>query len=186
MALHQRKVIRDVVVGLLLGRTAAELRVLASRVVPYRKNELPAISVYTLDETVDGDSASTAPRELTRDLKLEIAGWVAHIPDGPLVDDAMDALALEIETAMDADPFLAGAVGDSILEGTTMAIRGEGDALMGIVTLTYAVTYRTLAPEPPALDSLDDFLTADTLYRPPGTPTDGEVAHDTILVQETP
>lgn len=185
-ALHQCKVIRDTVVALLVGKTAAESRVVASRKNAYKKNELPAISVYTLEETVDRESRNTAPRELTRDLKVEIAGWVFHAPDGSLVDDAMDALKLEIETVMYADPFLGGAAGDSLLEGTVWGLRNEGDVPMGLVVLTYSVTYRTLAPEAPDIDSLDDFITADTLYQPPGVPADGEVAHDTILVQESP
>lgn len=178
VALHQRQVIRHVVRALLFGNTAADERVVASRMLPYRKNELPAISVYTVEETVDKESASTAPREYTRDLKLEIAGWVAP---GPNVDDDMDALALEIETLVELDPYFGGAVGDSILESTALAIRGEGDQLMGLVTLTYAVTYRTLAPEAPTL--VDDFLRVDSKQKLANLGPDDDVAEDTFNVR---
>ncbi|MGN6105198.1 MAG: hypothetical protein ACTHU0_08845, partial [Kofleriaceae bacterium] len=115
---HPRKLIRHAVVAQLVGATAAGARVQATRVEPLRKGKLPTISVYTLHEPIDQDaSAATNPRELTRTVKVEIAGWVAH-SDALPVDDAMDDLAEQIEAAMDADPYLGGKAGDSILEET--------------------------------------------------------------------
>lgn len=157
---HQRQVIRHYVRDLLTaGNTAACNRVTATRINPYRTGELPAISVYTLEDTVDQERSNTAPREYTRDLKLEIAGWVTPGDD---VDDRMDDLALEIETLMDGDIYLGDNAADSMLEATAMGVRGEGDAIMGLVTLTYRVRYTNLAPEAPT--GLSDFLTADVKY----------------------
>lgn len=185
MALHQRKIIRDAVVALLLGHTTADERVHASRDIPLRRNELPAVLVYTTEEPVESDSATTAPRELTRRLRLEIAGIVAPEP-GERVDDALDALALEIETAMDADPFLGGACGDSILENTTISLRPDGETNMGVVALSYRVTYRTLAPDTTDSDAaLGDFLRAGVTYQPPGTPSDANTPNDVFDVRGT-
>jgi hypothetical protein len=175
---HQRKVIRDAIRALLVGQTVADDRVTATRVLPYRRSELPAISIYTLDETVHAESRTTAPRELSRELRLEIAGWVAH---GAGMDDAMDALALEIETAMHADPYFGDAAADSILETTTMGVRGEGDSLTGLVTLTYAVTYQSPAPEAPT--DLDDFLTAHVTHNLANAVHEDDQAHDHVIVQ---
>jgi hypothetical protein len=181
---HPRQLIRQAVRTLLDGVTVAGARVSATRVdVPYRKVDLPAISVYTLEETVEDESSSTAPRELERELTLEIAGFVEF---GEGVDDRMDDLAQEIETAMHADPFLGGLAGDCLLVATELSVRGEGDRLAGVVTLTYAVTYRTLAPEPPADDDMDDFLRVDAEHNPAGEVHPDEVAEDLFTVQEEP
>lgn len=183
---HPRKLIRQAVVALLVdANTAAEARVLGTRVEPHKKSQLPAISVYTLREPIDQDaSAGTAPHEIVRDLKLEVVGWVAHTDALP-VDDAMDDLAEQIEAAMDADPYLGVLAGDTVLEDTVMQVLeddGRSDPLIGIVTLTYSVTYRT---SPAAPSDLDDFLSVDAAHRMVGA-VEANQARDVFVVQETP
>lgn len=180
---HPRKLVRDAVTALLTNATAAAHRVFPTRVEPIRKSQLPSIAVYTTSEEVVPDTAATSPRELHRIVKVEITGFVAH-SDAVPVDDAMDAIAAQIESAMDADRYLGGAAGDSVLEGTIMQIREEdarSDPLLGIVTLTYSVEYRTS----PAIGSLDDFLTATESQRViGGLPGDTVPASDEFVVQE--
>jgi hypothetical protein len=152
MPMHERQLLREAIVAQLKGpsndRTSAGERVFKTRQDPLRTWELPAISVYSVEEPVNEKSKSTAPRELERDLRVEIVGWVKATEN---VDDALDALALEIETAMDLDPNLRVTVDDelcprafdSILEGTSFAERLEGERPMGSVVLTYVCTYHT-------------------------------------------
>lgn len=114
---HQRKLIRQAVVALLASAgTAAGARVKGTRVEPIRAGQLPSISVYALSES--SDSAETAPIELTRELKLEIAGWVAHADAHP-VDDAMDDLAEQIEAAMSSNYWLTLASAITAVDHTT-------------------------------------------------------------------
>lgn len=176
-ALHHRTIVRRAVRDLLKGRTSAGQKVDTTRIDTWRDNELPAISVYTRVEDVDDESAETAPRELRRQVEVEIVGAVGASDH---MDDVMDALALEIETVMHADPFLGDVASDSILSGTEANVRDEGKRLIGIIILTYQVTYRTDAPEAPALE---DFNTADTKYDV-GVPEEGQQAHDVVTVQE--
>lgn len=182
---HQRKLIRDAVVAMLVAaNTAAADRVTGSRVDPLEPSELPTLSVYTLSEDVDSNSVTNAPRRLDRHLKLEIAGWVAH-SDQVSVDDAMDALAEQIEAAMDSDRYLRSTCGESILESCEMSIveeDGRSDPLVGVVTLTYAVTYRTW---PATAATPDDFNTVDSTQKPAGGANDTPVVEDTFVVQET-
>lgn len=139
---HQRKLIRDAVVAALTGTTAAGAQVTSTRVEPIRKTALPALSVYTLSEQVHPESDKTSPRELTRELKLEVAGFVADTAALPIAD-AMDALALQVETVMEADPYFGDLASTSILESTEMTLpEPTADPLIGVVTLTFAVTYR--------------------------------------------
>jgi hypothetical protein len=174
---HQRELVRKAVAAALANKTVAKRRVTTTRTIPYRKSDCPAISVYTLTETVS-EAENTAPRELTRALDVEIVGWVA---EGPQMDDALDDLALQIETAIHADPTLAGTASDMVMEGTEAGVSKDGDSLLGLITLKYTATYRTLAPE--ADDSLPDFLTADALYDV-GVPETGQEAEDRINVRE--
>lgn len=182
---HPRKLVRDAVVAILKNATAAGARVYATRIEPIRKSPLPAIAVYTLSEETEPTISNTAPRELVRIVKVEVSGFVAH-SDAIPVDDAMDALAEEIEAALGADRYLSGAAGDSMLESTIMQVREEdarSDPLIGIVTLTYAVEYRTTDIVGP----LDDFLTATSEARViGGIPDDTIPASDAFVVQETP
>jgi hypothetical protein len=179
-ALHPRQVVIDAVIARLTGATVAGSRVEDTRVELYAPGELPAISVYALREPVRPDSAGMAPRELTRDVKVEIVGQVAHTAALP-VGKAMNAIALEIETAMDTDQYLGGAAGDSILEDTEMEVRDEGDPLVGVVALTYSVTYRT---SPAAPGDLDDLLRVGATYELVGGVADTVPASDLVTVQD--
>src|SRR5262245_29763898 len=174
---HQREIVRKAVRDALIDRTDAKRRVTTTRVIPYRKTDCPAITVYTLTESVS-EAENTAPRELTRELDVEIVGWVS---EGPQMDDALDDLALQIETAIHADPTLGGAAGDMVMQSTEASVSKDGDCLLGLITLKYTATYRTMAPE--ADDSLPDFLTADVLYDV-GVPETGQEAEDLIKVRE--
>lgn len=180
---HPRKLIRQAVVALLTGATAAGARVYGTRVDPLKKT-LPAISVYTLTEEIDQDAtAGTAPRELVRNVQLEIVGFVAHT-DAVSVDDAMDDLAEQIEAAMDVDPYLGVLAGDSMLLQTAMEVvedNGRSDPLVGVVTLTYDVTFRT---QPGAVTATDDFLRVGAKHRIVGA-VDDIAAQDAFVVQES-
>lgn len=179
---HPRKLIRHAVRDLLASAaTVAGEKVYPTRVVPARGRELPLISVYTLEDDVDPDSVSTAPRELTRELPVVIEAWVQP-GDNP--DDAMDDIAEEIEKAMHADPFLGGKVADSVLSSTQMEVIDDGARLLGLVVLTYTATYRTLAPEAPT--DLEDFRRAGTDYNLGGELDPDDDVSDLVTVQEDP
>lgn len=151
MPIHERQQLREAIVAQLKGplnnRTAAGARVTKSRRPPQTTDALPAISVYSVDEPVSEASASTAPRELTRQVKVEIVGWVLYVTGSP-VDDALDALALQIETAMDLDPNLNGCAFDSLLESTALGEDLSGDRGMGAVSMVFACTYKTETRNP--------------------------------------
>lgn len=162
--LHQRQLIREAAKAALLGKTAAGDRVYETRVLPLRRIDLPAISIYTMEETVEPESRTTAPRELKRTVQLNIH---AFVEEGDNVDDAMDALAMQIERAIHADDTLGGTASDCILASTELDVGEEGQRLVGTVVLTYEVDYYTYAPaEAPAEAGVADFERADIRYTP--------------------
>jgi hypothetical protein len=180
---HPRMLIRQAVRDLLEdANTAAGARVTTTRVDPHQKGSLPAIGVYTLNDHVTPESATTAPVELTHELELEISAWVEHT-QAVSVDDAMDNIAEQIENAMDIDPYLRNTAGDSILDSTLMEvveIDGRSSPLVGIVVLTYTVTYRNERVVPA---QTDDFLRADVKQTPVGGVGDTPAVEDLITVR---
>ncbi len=180
---HQRKLIRQAVVALLTNATPAGARVQGTRIEPHKKSQLPAISVYTLSEETDKSSAETAPLELTRELKLEVTGWVAH-SDALPVDDAMDDLAEQIEQIMASDYYLGDTVAAQMLESTEMQVLeddGRSDPLIGIITLTYGITYRTAPLE--SGGDVRNFVTVDAQQKIVGGVADTAIAEDTFVVE---
>jgi hypothetical protein len=141
-AVHERKQIRDAVVAALSGHTSAAARVYPSRIRSLANEELPAICVYTDAEQTDEPSANTAPRELKRSMQVAIEAWVSVVANGP-VDDAFDAIALEIETAMDADDSLGGTVFWAWPSSTEFGIDNKGARPMGCVKIEYTCVYHS-------------------------------------------
>jgi hypothetical protein len=142
---HLRTTIRRAVVAQLVGKTAAGARVVATKKVPWGGKELPGVSVYTLEEETDleqslrGELRDGAGRVLARRLQVVIQGARA-LTDA--VDDELDALAEEIEAAVDADPtFGVAEVQDAVLASTSIQIDANAEQPVGAVTLAYAVTY---------------------------------------------
>ena len=157
--MHARQAIRDAVKAQLLHQTPAFDRVFLSRVLPLRPLELPAVCVYVLDETVDPESRSTAPRELARTLRLSIEATLEFEDD---LDAQLDAVSLAIEKAIHADPTFGGKASDTILSSTDLLLGGgeKGEKPFGLARLTYAITYYTWAVE--EIDEpLDDLKTVE-------------------------
>lgn len=190
--LHPRHRIRHRVVDLLVAAaTAAGSRVVASRRSPWRKPQLPAIAVYCLEEEVD--ISIIDPRELERRVDLVIEA--AAIADSDL-DDALDALCLQVEAAMILDRKLAGTAVDSYLKSTRLELSDDGEREIGAALLTYQVTYRTVGyglgdESITGLESsagtLDDFLTAATARSLEGTQAEDDQSTDELaLPQEEP
>lgn len=143
MALHARAALRAAIIAQLSGKTVAGVRVTSARATPLPGTDaLPAISVYTNEEVIDEASKRSSPRELKRNPVVQIEGWVTVAAGGD-IDAAMDALALEIETAMDGDQFCDAYASGSVLGRTEFARDLSGARPLGCVTLSYEATYET-------------------------------------------
>lgn len=173
--MHERREIRDAIVAQLIAAGASfGSRVFPTRIPPLRTAELPAVCVYTDDEQVDRATWSTAPRELGRTVNVAIEGWVRVTED---IEDVFDALALEVETAMDADLNLDETAFDSGLVSTEIGISMQGDRPMGAIRLLYAVTYHTeLRVQPPE----DEFDTANIRYNLENAQHEDDQAEDLV------
>jgi hypothetical protein len=196
---HQRQLIREAVKAALVAQTgappayptAAGAHVYETRMVPFRKLELPAIAVYALEESVDPDSKNSAPRELSRTLQLAIEGAAEAVDN---IDDTLDSLAQQIERVMHADTTLSGTASDSILSDTSIDIADDGKKPLGVVRLVYTVTYYSYVPEAEdnPLDDLNtvhvDYSLGNTQPNPNGLgnagPQANDESHDVIDLEE--
>lgn len=180
---HPRKQIRAAVTAALLGETDAGSRVFKARHLPTRRTELPAVLVRSGSggESVDADSSTTAPRELTCRYDLEVCA-VVRVDDED-VDDTLDDMAEQIQTVMETDPFWGDLVVDSIRVNTEAAeVEIDGDRSVGGLVLTYEFTYRYLAPDAPT--DLDDFLSVKATHNLGGEVHEDIDAEDEFVVQE--
>lgn len=142
---HARTQIRQAVVALLMGNTAAGNRVYSSRVHPLDDPKLPALLVFTPQESM-GNPTMQRPRTQQRTLQLMIEGYVKARGD---IDAEADALALEVEQIIAADPTFGGRVKDAMLDTTATQLSGDGEKPVAVITLTFAVLYcvKENAPE---------------------------------------
>ena len=172
---HEAQAIREAVVAALVAaNTSAGARVYSSRKPPFKRADIPAIAVYTLSET--SDDRQSAPREYKRKAKLAVEGAVQV---GENVDDALDALRLEVETVMDPDPTFGDVCSDSRLTGTELELAEQGDQMVGLLRMTYEVTYYTDARLPPSGD-MDDLKTVDAKTSLGGVQDEDDQAEDTV------
>lgn len=189
-ATHQRTLIRQAVKAILIGTgpsyaTAAGTRVFDSRAVPFERLDLPAIAFYMPSEEIETDRA---PRELFRTAELHIEAMVRE-PGGPngaqSVEDALDAMALQIERAMHADWTLTQTCSNSEMQSAESEVFEQGNKLVGLLRLVYSVAYYTYAPDSADVP-LPDFDTADVVWdlnNAQGDPRDE--AEDTLNNLET-
>jgi hypothetical protein len=167
---HSRTIIRHAVATLLRNAsTAVGERVYTTRVDPYRRPELPALAVYTLDEASEVVEGS-APRELKRTLQLAVEAEVAMSRN---VDDVLDDLALQIELALHQDETWGGVAEDSHLDSTEIQVLGEQDKQVGVVRMVYQVTYCSDVPAVPP--ELPRFLRASINHDASGATASDDV-----------
>ncbi len=156
---HPRTEIRRAVVSTLARATGTPAvyptdcadRVFASRADPLLLKTLPALSIYTPDEPVDQresciwpDPANPGTQKRTLRLAIEI------IAPGIQCDDLLDRIALQVETAMAADPSIGRRAESLALEETEIAFFPDGERLIAAARLTYAIVYRTKTVTAPA------------------------------------
>jgi len=136
---HVRTQIRNRVGTVLTnGVTLVSGRVYQSRVYPLSTANLPAITVLTGSES----SALMAMGAKTLDRVATIfVDCYVSVTDS--FDDDVDALAVQVESAIAADFTVDGLAKTAILRSTDIDFSGESEAPVGIARLTYEVRYVT-------------------------------------------
>lgn len=162
---HQRTLIRQKVIELLSRQkldgsypTIAGTRINSSRVTPYWETELPCINVY------NGSDRAIVFNESPRELKHDFVLVVECVADAnEMLDDNLDTMAREVERVFSVNDTLEGMTADVMLDNTEMAIRENGDRLIGAAKIEFRCEYYTAWPD--AIDlPLEDFESVDVQY----------------------
>lgn len=147
---HIRQQVRDALVTLLSGATAAGTRVEASRVYPTAENRLPAIRIYTLNEANPSKDMGS-----DGDLMREISVQLDVFAKGQQFDNALDSLAVEIETLIANSAELGSVCSAIFLESTNfdLAPIGEeaGERRVGLMQMRYRAVAITAENDPETL-----------------------------------
>jgi len=174
----ERALIRQNLVALLLGQTAAGQRVSSSRARAVWRQGLPAILVYSLREEWAEHAQSPRIYRVATTVALEL--FVEETATGP-ADDQLDALGAEVLAVLFRYPSL-GLDDCELRPATYDADFGSGKKRIGAGRITCEVVHYVEAPEgDPAL--VGDFLTAHFEHRL--QPDDGQVdaVDDVTLAQ---
>ncbi len=144
---HARTQIRNAVTTLLKGNTTAGNNVYEARVYPLNDPKLPALLIYTKQETV-GEQSMSRPRTQQRELFVTVEAYVKARGN---VDEDTDNLAMEIEQLIAADPTLGGLVKDTALDTTETQFSDDGEKPVAVAILTFSVLYTVKEHEPQTL-----------------------------------
>lgn len=144
---HVRKQIRDAVVTRLSSLTTTQNRVYGLRVFPFDDgfNNLPGICVYTGDEELESVEISGAGNTQQRKCEIIVEGF----DKVSSVEDNLDTIAAEVETAIFTDPYFSDLAKQCELASVVTEITDEGEKPIGVITMTFEVIYMTVegAPE---------------------------------------
>lgn len=132
-----RKALRNAAVASLTG-----LSLTGANVFPYRLHRLgvaqmPALRVYLGEEELSEDMQIMGDSVRTLDLIVEVVA--AQVAD---LDDKLDDVQAQVETALNANPTLGGQAIDSEYQSTEAPeLSGEGETPVGIQRIHYRVIY---------------------------------------------
>lgn len=147
MANHVRRQIRDAAVVLLTGLSITGSRVYKSRVQRLESTDLPCLLVNTDSEQIEAQTI-VLNAVLERQLNLSVRILVQN---STTFDDVVDAIIKDIEIAINASSAsktLNGLAENIEMKNIEVSVDATGEQPIAEVTLTFLVTYYTLANAP--------------------------------------
>ena len=142
--MHVRNSIRNNLVTTLTGLSTTGSNVSSTRVYPFGAEKLPRISIYTKSESIDYSTLSV-PRSLIRTLSANIEVFVQSN-----IDDDLDTIASEIETALYSDLTRGGYAKDTRVVSFEAEFSGDPDQPVGTAIINVEVDYVTIEGSPEA------------------------------------
>ena len=146
MADHLHKQIRAAVVTKLTGLTTSGSRVFANRLQPLPDALSPTLLI-TLDEERAEAATLHAPYMQERDLTVVVSA-VAKATSA--LDDTLDLMSKEVETALAAGITVAGRLLDVFYTGMSFEDE-QGDKPVGVKRMTFSISYTAMSNAPDVL-----------------------------------
>jgi hypothetical protein len=137
---HVRQQIRDRVATLVTGLPTTGNSVYKMRRYALDDAKLPAICVYTMDES--SSLITIGSRTLRRVINVVVDIIIKG--SSTTVSDSIDTICVSAEEAMAADFTLNGLAKSSVLTSSEIDVNVEGEKSIASARLVYAVEYITL------------------------------------------
>lgn len=150
MANHVRTQIRDAVVTAVTSLTTTGANVFKARPEekPLQASELPALIVYTDDESDEAGTLQRTGRRIIRTMRLKVRGYAKSTGD---LDATLDTIDKEVETAIDGSSSVRALCKELYVESVQKAPQeAEGEKPVGMVEIAYFVEYHTAQGSPDA------------------------------------
>tara|TARA_R110000772_G_scaffold179249_1_gene290648 strand:- start:353 stop:796 length:444 start_codon:yes stop_codon:yes gene_type:complete len=134
---HIRQQIRDRVIADVTGLATTGANVYDSKLYTFTQGELPALAVYTQNETSE---ISTIAPAVTLDRELEVI-IECYAEANANIENTLDTIASEVENSLGTDLNLNNLAITQFLSSTDIDFTSEGEKPLGICKLTYNVRY---------------------------------------------
>ena len=141
---HVRQSLRERIASNVTGLTTTGANVFQSRVYTLEPDDLPCLLVYSTSETSERATMATTD-SLNRDLTVMVEGYARTASN---LDDTLDTISAEVETAVASDPTCNALALDTVLQSTEIEYDAEGDQPIGSVRLSFSVHYQTKSTVP--------------------------------------
>ncbi|MBZ0106143.1 MAG: hypothetical protein K8H84_10985 [Sulfuricella denitrificans] len=142
MTTHARQQIREAVASAVTGLTTTGTKVYQSRLHALRDSNIPCLLVNTDEEDVQPSLGI-----IERSLHVRVAGVAKASAN---LDDTLDQMALEVETALASGVTVGGKSRHVTLTGISVEMTDELEKPAGIIGMDYRITYHT-APGAPGV-----------------------------------
>jgi hypothetical protein len=141
-ATHARQQIREAVATALTGLTTTATRVFQSRMRPASDSQVPCLLITCDSELIESTVQSRQQRELTLTIQGIAKGTTT-------LDDTLDQIALEVETALQAAGSLGGKVpGGLVLQRHQVEFDDSLDKPVGVIVMEFKAGFFTTAGVP--------------------------------------
>lgn len=134
---HIRQQIRDRVIADVTGLATTGSNVHDTRLYNFTQGNLPALAVYTQNETSE---ISTISPTVTLDRELEVI-IECYAEANQNIENTLDTIASEVENSLGSDLTLNNLCITQFLSSTDIDFTSEGEKPLGICKLTYNVRY---------------------------------------------
>ena len=136
---HARETIRKAIVTSITGLTTTGTRVYSNYMYPYEDSTLPNLSLYVAHEPEEvADDLEMGTHDL-RSLPFRVSARAKANSD---LDDSLDDMCAEVETAIIGNAALAAYVKTIQLVSTTIEMDNEGEKPVGVARMEWVIIYR--------------------------------------------
>lgn len=148
MANHVRQQLREAIATALTGLTTTGANVFQSRVYAMQDTGLPGLVIRTDADEVVERTIGGATRSITRDVSVVVQGMAKATAN---LDDTLDTIAKEVETALAAGVTVGGKVHHLRYERADITLAGEGEQPTGSIEMQFLCSLSNAANAPDVL-----------------------------------